>query len=46
MDIGYFGDARLKKMAHGCLLVSVSDRRFVYASWGTTAQKRSGFGVF
>jgi hypothetical protein len=46
MDIGYFGDARLKKMVRGCLLVSASGRRFVCASWAMTAQKRSGSGVF
>jgi hypothetical protein len=46
MDIGYFGDARLKKMALGCLLVFASGRRFACASWGTIEPKRSNFGVF
>jgi hypothetical protein len=46
MDIGYFGDERLKKMARGCLPASVSGRRFVCASWGTIAPKRLSFGVF
>jgi hypothetical protein len=46
MDIGYFGDARLKKTVRGCLLVSASGRRFVCASWATIGRKRSSFGAF
>ena len=40
MDIGYFGDRRLKKMARGCWVVCVSARRFVCAGLGTTEPKR------
>ncbi len=46
IDIGYFGDERLKKMAPDCLPAYASGKRFVCASWGTTEPKRSSFGVF
>lgn len=34
MDIGYFGDERLKKMAHGLLNACPIGRRFACASLG------------
>ncbi len=40
MDIGYFGDGRLKKMAPGCWHVFASGRRFVFASSETTGPRR------
>jgi hypothetical protein len=46
MDIGYFGDERLKKTARVCLRVSANGRQFACASWETIGPKRSNFGVF
>ncbi len=46
IDVGYFGDARLKKMARDCLHASASGRQFVYASSEMIEPKRSNFGVF
>lgn len=46
MDLGYFGDERLKKMALSCWNVFASGRRFVCASLVTTAPRRSNFDDF
>jgi len=40
MDIGYFGDGRLKKMALSCWHVCASGRRFVCARSATIEPKR------
>jgi hypothetical protein len=40
MDLGHFGDERLKKMAPGCCDVLRIDRRFVCASLETIVPKR------
>lgn len=46
MDIGYFGDERLKKMAHGCCSAFAIGRRFASASLGMIGPRRSNSGDF
>ena len=46
MDLGYFGDERLKKMALSCWNVFASGRRSVCAGSETSAPKRSNFDDF
>ena len=46
MDIGYFGDERLKKMALCCWHAFASGRRFACAGSETTVPKRSDFNDF
>jgi hypothetical protein len=46
MDIGYFGDERLKKMARGCCDAFAIGRRFACANWATTGLRKLGSGAF
>ena len=46
IDIGYFGDARLEKTAHGWRRALASGKQFASESSETTGPSRSSSGGF